>query len=147
MVENNIDKSAMELSELLPLLQQKLIKPFEQLSKSKLSPMQFHVLFILEEQGDLSMTELSKKLLTSKQQMTPIIDKLIIHGFVERKHNELDRRIIKISLSSSGKRYIEKMKIDIFDMLKNKFQSLNDDDLSNLYKAFVEIKSIINKLP
>jgi DNA-binding MarR family transcriptional regulator len=147
MVENNIDAAAMELSELLPLLQQKLIKPFEQLSKSKLSPMQFHVLFILEEQGDLSMTELSNKLLTSKQQMTPIVDKLIIHRFVERKHNELDRRIIKISLSSSGKRYIEKMKIDIFDMLKNKFQSLNDNDLGNLYKAFTEIKSIINKLP
>ncbi len=146
MVENNIDAAAMELSELLPLLQQKLIKPFEQLSKSKLSPMQFHVLFILEEQGDLSMTELSNKLLTSKQQMTPIVDKLITHRFVERKHNVLDRRIIKISLSLSGKRYIEKMKIDIFDMLKNKFQSLNDDDLGNLYKTFVEIKSIINKL-
>ena len=146
MVENNIDAAAMELSELLPLLQQKLIKPFEQLSKSKLSPMQFHVLFILEEQGDLSMTELSNKLLTSKQQMNPIGDKLIMHGFVERKYNEMDRRIIKISLSSSGKRYIEKMKIDIFNMLKNKFQSLNNDDLGNLYKTFVEIKGIINKL-
>jgi DNA-binding MarR family transcriptional regulator len=69
MVENNIDAAAMELSELLPLLQQKLIKPFEQLSKSKISPMQFHVLFILEEKGNLSMTELSNELLTSKQQM------------------------------------------------------------------------------
>ena len=147
MVKNNIDTAAMELSELLPLLQQKLIKPFEQLSKSKLSPMQFHVLFILEEQGDLSMTELSNKLLTSKQQMTPIVDKLIIHRFVERKHNDVDRRIIKISLSSSGKRYMEKMKIDVFDMLKNKFHSLNDEDLGNLYKSFVEIRNIINKLP
>ena len=109
--------------------------------------MQFHVLFILEEQGDLSMTELSNKLLTSKQQMTPIVDKLIIHRFVERKHNDVDRRIIKISISSSGKRYMEKMKIDVFDMLKNKFQSLNDNYLGNLYKAFIEINSIINKLP
>jgi MarR family transcriptional regulator, organic hydroperoxide resistance regulator len=146
MVENNINAAAMELSELLPLLQQKLIKPFEQLSKSKISAMQFHVLFILEEQGDLSMTELSYKLLTSKQQMTPIVDKLIMHRFVKRIHDEVDRRIIKISLSSSGKRYIEKLKMDVFDMLKNKFQSLSDDDLGNLYKAFVEIKSIVNKL-
>ena len=146
MVENNIDTAAMELSELLPLLQQKLIKPFEQLSKSKLSPMQFHVLFILEEQGDLSMTELSNKLLTSKQQMTPIIDKLIECGFVERKHNEIDRRVIEIALLSSGKQFLEKQKMDIFDMLKNKMQILSDDDLSTLYKALLEIRRIINKL-
>jgi len=147
MVENHIDKAAMGLSELLPLLQQKLIKPFEQLSKSKISLMQFHVLFILEEKGNLSMTELSKELLTSKQQMTPIVEKLIKCGFVIRKYNKIDRRVIKIFLSLSGKKYIKKLKMDIFDMMKNKFHSLNDDDLSNLYKAFIEIKNIVNKLP
>src|SRR5665648_396476 len=109
MVENNIDAAAMELSELLPLLQQKLIKPFEQLSK---------------------------ELLTSKQQMTPIVDKLIKQKFVARKYNKVDRRVINISLSLSGKRYIEILKMGIFDMLRNKFHSLNDDDLGNLYKSF-----------
>ncbi len=146
MKENKIDSAAKGLAELLPLLQQKLIKPFEQLSKNKISPMQFQVLFTLEEKGDLSMTELSNELLVSKQQMTPVVDKLIIRGFVERKHNEVDRRVIKISLSFSGKQHIEKLKMDIFDMLKNKIKGLSDEDLSDLNKAFSKIGSIINKL-
>ena len=146
MAGSNIDKAAMELSELLPILQQKLIKPFEQLSKSKIGPMQFHLLFILEEKGNLSMTELSKELLISKQQMTPLVDKLIKLGFVLRKYNKVDRRVINISLSSSGKKYIEKMKTGIYDMMKTKFHNLSDNDLSKLYKAFVQIKNIVNKL-
>lgn len=147
MKEYDINKTAMELTELLPVLQKKLIKPFEQLSKSKVSPMQFYVLFILEDKGNLSMTELSNELSISKQQMTPVVDKLIKNGFVIRKYNEIDRRIIKIFLTSLGKKFIEELKMGIFDMLKNKFYSLNNEDLKNLYKAFTEIRRIVNKLP
>jgi len=147
MKENDIDKTAIELAELLPLLQKKLIKPFEQLSKSKLSPMKFYVLFILEDKDNLSMTELSNELSISKQQMTPVVDKLIENGFVIRQNSEMDRRMIKISLTSSGKKFIEELKMGIFDMLKNKLYGLNVDDLNNLYKAFNEIRKIVNKLP
>jgi DNA-binding MarR family transcriptional regulator len=108
--------------------------------------MQFYVIFTLKEKGPLAMTQLSNELLTSKQQMTPIIDKLIEFGFVERKHDEIDRRIVKITLSSSGKLFLEKQKMEMFDMLKTKIQSLSDDDLSTLYKAFLEVRRVIEKL-
>jgi MarR family transcriptional regulator, organic hydroperoxide resistance regulator len=146
MKEKNIDAVTMELSKILPLFQQKLIKPFEQIAKSKISPMQFYVMFTLKEKGDLAMTQLSNELLTSKQQMTPIIDKLIEFGFVERKNDEIDRRIVKITLSSSGKLFLEKQKMEMFDMLKTKIQNLSDDDLSTLHKAFLEIRRVIDKL-
>ena len=146
MKEKNIDAVTMELSKILPLFQQKLIKPFEQLAKSKISPMQFYVMFTLKEKSHLAMTQLSNELLTSKQQMTPVIDKLIEFGFVERKHDEIDRRIVKITLSSSGKLFLEKQKMEMFDMLKTKIQNLGDDDLSTLYKAFLEIRRVIEKL-
>ena len=67
-------------------------------------------------------------------------------GFVERKHDEIDRRIVKITLSSSGKLFLEKQKIEMFDMLKTKIQSLGDDDLGTLHKAFLEIRRVIDKL-
>ncbi len=146
MKERRIDLVTKELSGLLPLLKQKLIKPSEQIVKSKITMMQFHAMSALEEKRDLTMTELSRNLLTSKQQMTPMIDKLVDHGFVERKNNEVDRRVVKITLSPSGKKFLEKQKMKMTDMLKNKIQSLSDEDLNSLYKAFLEIKRIINKL-
>jgi DNA-binding MarR family transcriptional regulator len=147
MKEKNTDVIALEFSKLLPIFQQKLIKPFEQLAKSRVSPMQFHVMFILEEKGDLSMSLLSHELLTSKQQMTPIIDKLIKYGFVEREHDKTDRRVVKITLSSSGRQFLDKQRLEIFDMLKSKIQNLESEDLSALYRAFLEIRRVINKLP
>jgi DNA-binding MarR family transcriptional regulator len=147
MKEKNIDAIAMELSKLLPVLQQKLIKPFEQFAKSKISPLQFHVMFMLEEKGDLSMSQLSHELSTSKQQMTPIIDKLIECGFVEREHDKVDRRVVKINLSSPGRQFLEKQKVEVFDMLKKKIMNLADEDLSVLNKAFLEISRVVDKLP
>jgi DNA-binding MarR family transcriptional regulator len=132
---------------LLPVFQQKLIKPFEQFAKSKISPMQFHVMFILEEKGDLSMSQLSHEMLTSKQQMTPIIDKLVEHGFIEREHDKMDRRVVKITMSLSGRQFLEKQKVEVFDMLKKKIMNLGDDDLSALHKAFLEIGKVLDKLP
>ena len=78
--------------------------------------------------------------------MTPMIDKLVDHGFVERKNDEVGRRVVKITLSPSGKKFLEKQKMKMTDMLKNKIQSLSDEDLNSLYKTFLEIKRIINKL-
>jgi DNA-binding MarR family transcriptional regulator len=146
MKKEKIDRAAKELSELLPLLQQKLIKPFEQLAKTKISPMQLYVLLLLDEKAEMAMTQISNELLTSKQQMTPIIDKLIEYGFVARRNIKEDRRVVKIFLSSKGKRFLEEQKKQIFDMLKNKIRGLNNDDLDSLYKAFFKIREIINKL-
>jgi len=53
---------------------------------------------------------------------------------------------VKITLSSSGKLFLEKQKMEMFDMLKTKIQSLGDDDLSTLYKAFLEVRRVIEKL-
>jgi MarR family transcriptional regulator, organic hydroperoxide resistance regulator len=146
MKTKDIDAIVMDLAELLPLFQQKLIKPFEQLAKTNISPLLFYVMFALEEKGDLPMTQLSNALRTSKQQMTPMVDKLIKHGFVERKHGEDDRRLVKISLSPAGKQFLGKQKAEIFEMLKNKIKILSDDDLETLRKSFNEIRQIISKL-
>ena len=45
----DVDIVAEELSRLFPLLQQKLIKPFEHLARSRVSALQFQVLYLLEE--------------------------------------------------------------------------------------------------
>jgi DNA-binding MarR family transcriptional regulator len=146
MKTKDIDTIVMELAELLPLFQQKLIKPFEQLAKTNISPLLFYVMFALEEKGDLPMTQLSNELRTSKQQMTPMVDKLIKSGYVERKHGEDDRRLVKISLSSAGRKFLDKQKVEIFEMLKNKIKVLSDDDLEVLHISFHQIRQIISKL-
>ena len=146
MKNDRVDKAAGELSELLPLLQQKLIKPFEQLAKTRISPMQLYTLLILEEKEDMAMTEISKEILASKQQMTPIIDRLIEFGFVRRRSSKIDRRVVKIAISEAGKKFLSDQKKEIFGMLKSKIRNLSHEDLDSLYDAFFKIRKIIDKL-
>ncbi|MCI8442632.1 MAG: MarR family transcriptional regulator [Provencibacterium sp.] len=78
------------------LTHEKLLKPYMDHFRETLSPMQLSVLGLLEAYGMMSMTELSEKLHTTRQQMTQIVARLFDIGVVERHPDERDRRLIKI---------------------------------------------------
>ena len=78
------------------LTHEKLLKPYMDHFRETLSPMQLSVLGLLEAYGMMSMTELSEKLHTTRQQMTQIVARLFEIGVVERHPDEKDRRLIKI---------------------------------------------------
>lgn len=143
--ENN--RIAEKLSDLLPLLARKLMRPLEQHTRNLTSPLHMHALNILGEQESFTMTELSNEMNASKQQMTPIIDKLVDSGFVQRKHDDIDRRSIKISLTPDGFEFLNNLNQEIAAIVKGKIECLDKDDLISLDNALDNLYRIINKLP
>jgi DNA-binding MarR family transcriptional regulator len=142
---------SMEISEtlfyLIPLLEKNFIRPVFQQSKMGFSPMQIHTMVILKEKNASTMTALANEMLMSKQQMTPIIDKLVSQGFVQREHDLTDRRLIKINLSSSGLQLLEDIKKDALQILNAKLESLDKDDLLCWNNALTDLYKIVQKLP
>jgi MarR family transcriptional regulator, organic hydroperoxide resistance regulator len=147
MKENEIDKVTAHLYYLLPLLQKKIYRPCRQEQKSIISPMQIRSMVLLREKGSITMTELAKEMLIAKPQLTPIIDKLIDSDLVERKNEKDDRRIIKISLTSSGHELLEVHKNEMLELLKKKIDFFDIKDLASLDEALDRVINIINKLP
>ncbi|TWH47390.1 MarR family winged helix-turn-helix transcriptional regulator [Sporomusa sp. KB1] len=139
-------KATEMIFDLIPLLDKKFVKPFEHQFKPVLSPIQANVLSILKEKK-ATMTELSSEILILKQQMTPIIDKLVSQGFVQRKYDNTDRRIIKINITTSGLSTIEIFKEKIFAMLAEKIEHLDDQEVQRLINAISELQKIAGKLP
>ena len=143
----NINDVAKELSELIPTFVNKFIRPLEQQTKNCISPMQMHALFFLSQKETLTMSELSNGMKTSKQQMTPIIDKLVTSDFVRREHDDLDRRSVKIRLTSSGLDFINNCQKDMCNEISQKIRCLNDDDLHALHHSLSDLYRIIHKIP
>lgn len=71
-----------------------------------LTASQFGVLETLYHLGDLTQHDLGAKLLKSGGNITLVIDNLEKRGLVERKRCQVDRRLVYVSLTPSGRELI-----------------------------------------
>ncbi len=59
--------------------------------------------------GELTMTELSRRLLVSNGNTTTVIDRLESDGLVQRTPSTADRRIINVALTAAGRRQFTRL--------------------------------------
>lgn len=78
-----------------------------QLLKVDLTSSQIKVLAGFFEKDCYTMTELSKTHSVSVSTMTSMVDRLLQSGLIERKRDEADRRVVRVSLSREGKKMVK----------------------------------------
>lgn len=90
----------------------------------------------------MTVSELSTKLLISKQQMSPITERLSKAGYIKREQDQVDRRNIKISLLESGLEVLQNHQEALIHLVERKISSVPEEDLVDLdrmMKAFFKI--------
>ncbi len=103
-------------------------------------------LVILHDHGTQTISELSERLLISKQQMSPIIDKLCKTGLVKREQDPKDRRNSNITILPAGYAILEKHHQTMIDILDRKLESLEDIDIIEFQKALKVCFGIFHKI-
>ena len=68
---------------------------------------QLHVLMRLQESGPTMVSELAHALGTSIPSASSIVDRMEEHGLVDRVRNEIDRRVVHVSISERGRAVVE----------------------------------------
>jgi len=91
----------------------------------------FAALVMLDDKKALTISTLSEKLAISKQQMSPIIDKLVKSGYVAKNTLPNDHRCINISLTQEGKTLLEKNRKAHQSRLEKNLAVLSADELSD----------------
>ncbi len=67
-----------------------------------LSLVHLNVLAILDAEGPLSMSQLAAAVDVSVASMTGIVDRMEARGIVERRHDEADRRVVRVHVTAAG---------------------------------------------
>ena len=147
MTEVNLKETVKKLYEILPIITRKFLRPVEQHTKIKISPMQFNSMIVINNYKPVTMKKIAEELNISKQQTTLIIDKLIEINYVRRENDAYDRRIVRIALTESGIRFLENERRILSEILKEKIECLDDSDLYSLNMALGYMLKTINKLP
>ena len=146
MNESEIKNVTTNFFDLIRHIKNKFFRPLEQVVKCDISPMQFRTLEVISENKTITMTDLANEVCISKQQLTPMIDKLIDSNAVERKNDKEDRRIIKISPTTYGNELLEERKTKLLNSLSKKLENLSLEDIEKLDIAIDTINKIISEL-
>ncbi|MEQ1873567.1 MAG: MarR family transcriptional regulator [Ilumatobacteraceae bacterium] len=82
--------------------------------------------------GELTMTELSRRLLVSNGNTTTVIDRLELDGLVRRTPSTSDRRIINVALTATGRRQFTKLAAEHEAQVDEIFGDVSSADLDAL---------------
>jgi DNA-binding MarR family transcriptional regulator len=87
----------------------------------------------------LAVHELAERLGLSVAAAGRAVDALVRTGMVERREDEHDRRVKRVSLAPPGIRLIERLTAAQVDGLRAFARMLTDEERANLYNALVPI--------
>ncbi|GGR79561.1 MarR family winged helix-turn-helix transcriptional regulator [Deinococcus sedimenti] len=102
------------------------------LSDYNLTISQFGVLEAIYHLGALSQRQLADKILRSSGNLTMVIDNLERDGLVRRDRDELDRRVMRVSLTDMGRTLIEQVLPGHVQGIRAVFSSMSPEDLAHL---------------
>lgn len=104
---------------------------------------QFGVLEALYHLGDLRISELLEKTLSTGGNMTVVVKNLEKNGLVKRLQCSEDKRAYVISLTEEGTSLIEEVFPPHLDQLKLFFTRLTMDEKDQLFKLLKKLNGIV----
>lgn len=146
MDEKNLTKLSEDFFLLMMVLHKKIIKLEDFMKNTVVPPSHVKVVFYLAQNGPSSVSSIARDLCISKPNMTPIIDKLLECGYVNRYEDPKDRRVIRIEITEKANE-VFKIKKDLMkSFLKEKLSVLPEEDLISLSGAISEFKRVMSKI-
>lgn len=142
----NLDRISDSLFNMVLELHKKTFNKDQIVKGLCMPPSHAKVIFCLSHTGPLSLSHLASTIGVSKPNMTPIIDKLIQDGFINRYEDPKDRRILRVELTKKATNLLECQTQEFKDMLSKKLSTLSIEDLSCLEVSLKEVTTILSKL-
>lgn len=145
MLENNSYKTSEKLFDFVIKVQQKLVKPSETIIKENLTPSHFYTLSLLDKKP-MIRNDISRDLEISKQQLTPVLNKLLESNYITRSKDDLDKRATLIEITESGRNFLHSQDQFVLNYLKEKLSSLSEDDIKELEESIKKLNTILEKI-
>ena len=104
---------------------------------------QLWVLKIISGNENLSLGELSKRMYLHPSSITGLVDRLEKKGYVLRDRGQEDRRVIKVQLTSEGKKLVRKAPNPVQGKMIYGLRKLGKGKLNLIYNSIQELVEIM----
>src|SRR4051812_34393151 len=107
--------------------------------RADLTGPQLTVVKLLEQIGDLSLSELSERIRAQNSTVTGIIDRMERENLVTRERSKEDRRVVYIRLTSKGKRLAEEIPVEPMEIFRGALESLSVAEVRDLVRILGKV--------
>jgi DNA-binding MarR family transcriptional regulator len=107
--------------------------------RADLTGPQLTVVKMLEQIGELSLSELSERIRAQNSTVTGIIDRMEREGLVVRERSKEDRRVVFIRLTTKGKKLAEEVKVEPWEIFRGALESLTASEVRDLVKILGKV--------
>ena len=141
-----IDSVAQNMFHVLPLIKKRLLH-MDLVQKEHGTPLSHvQVLAMLQDVGTMSVSEISRRLGIAKPNITPLVDRLYEGGYVDRQHDENDRRVVNIVLLPAGEEKLAAIRATIARQIQVQSENLSDSEFRELSDALSSVVRILSSL-
>ena len=141
-----IDNVAQNMFHILPLIKKRLLH-MDLVQREHGTPLSHvQVLAMLNDVGTMSVSEISRRLGIAKPNITPLVDRLYESGYVDRQHDENDRRVVNIVLLEAGKEKLDAIRATISHQIQLQVDGLSVSEFRELNESLASIVRILTSL-
>ena len=141
-----IDGVAQNMFYALPMIKKRLLhmNAVQREHGTPLSHVQ--VLAMLQDAGTLSVSEISRRLGIAKPNITPLVDRLYECGYVDRQHDDSDRRVVNIVLLPAGEEKLAAIRATISRQIQVQSDGLSVSEFRDLNDSLSSVVRILSSL-
>jgi DNA-binding MarR family transcriptional regulator len=114
--------------------------------RADLTGPQLTVVKLLEQVGDLSLSELSDKIRAQNSTVTGIIDRMEREGLVTRERSKEDRRVVHIRLTAKGKALAGEIPVEPMEIFKGALESLSAQEMRDLMRIMTKVAKRVKQI-
>ncbi len=114
--------------------------------RAQLTGPQLTVVKILEQIGELSLSELSERIRAQNSTVTGIIDRMEREGLVLRERSTADRRVVIIRLTEKGLALAEDIPLEPMEVFQGALTSLNKDEMRELLRILLKVSKRVKAI-
>ena len=133
-------RDAGRLADIFTILQRSfLLSLSKELTRGNVSFPQYFLLGFLALKGELTMTEIAKKMGHTTAAATGLVDRLEKLGHVKRSHATDDRRKILVQITASGERIVGEVRDDMVENLLKMMSHLDPAEQRSWVQIYEKI--------
>ena len=141
-----VENIAQGIFQVQPLLKKRLVKLSAIQSEQGIPLSHVQVLAMLEEVGSMSVSEISKRFGIAKPNITPLVDRLVNAGLVDRIRSETDRRVVNIVILEEGRERLRQIQNALNAHVAGWQNTLSAEEFTRLESALADILAILSKI-
>ena len=138
-----IDSVAQNLFLALPIFKKRLLHMDVIQREFNVPLSHVQVMAMLNDNGCMNVSEISRRLGIAKPNITPLIDRLSEDRYVERKRDDNDRRMVNVSICPLGVSRLMEIRTKMRGLVGEWATSISVSDLKELNESLKTINQIL----